>query len=160
MADLPVEGRHRRGVDDDATFAIVARRLVFLHLRGAQPKGVEGADQVDLNDAVEVLQGQRSVAAHRARRGADAGAIDVDMDGAKRRHHRLDGRFAGCRVRDVDRKCRGAGADVPGRGTRQVFVQIEQRDSGTCCCESLGGGAAQARGAAGNHRHLVFQVHV
>ena len=62
LSDLALEGGHRRGRDDDAALA-VGERLDGLHVGGGQPHHVEGADEVDLDDALEVVERHRPVAA-------------------------------------------------------------------------------------------------
>ena len=49
LPDLALEGRDRRGVDDDA--ALVVLRLVLGHVGGRQPADVEGGDEVEIDDA-------------------------------------------------------------------------------------------------------------
>src|SRR3989344_343645 len=63
LADLPVEGRHRGGVDDHALRGMRvgvavgrARRARGDHGRHGQPHHVEGADQVDLDGAPKAVE--------------------------------------------------------------------------------------------------------
>ena len=53
-----------------------------LHGGGGEPHHVEGADQVDADDALEIGERHRPVAADDALGRADAGAIDQDARGA------------------------------------------------------------------------------
>jgi len=83
LADLAVLGRHRRGVDDRAAIA-VRQGLQGQHAGRRLGDAAEGADEVDLDDHVEV--GQREVlditgvlvAAGGLGRVAGAGAVDQD----------------------------------------------------------------------------------
>ena len=55
LADLALEGRDRRGVDDYAPLAVGPGRI-RRHRRGGEAKHVERADQIHLHDAGEELQ--------------------------------------------------------------------------------------------------------
>ena len=60
-----------------------------------KPQHVEGADQVDLDDLLEPVEGERAVLAQRLDRIADARAVDVDaqrthlLGGVQRRGDRV-----------------------------------------------------------------------
>src|SRR5262245_35674273 len=82
LADLSVKGGDRRGVDDHAPFAFLAR-LGSGHGCGRQSNRVERADQVDADDARETVEGHGAVLANYARRIADAGAVDEDVESAE-----------------------------------------------------------------------------
>ena len=77
LADLALIGRDRRGADDDAALAVL-QRFERLHVGGGKPHHVECADQVDLDDAREIGERHRPVAADDALGRTDAGAIDED----------------------------------------------------------------------------------
>ena len=77
LPDLPVVGRDRGGVDDDAALAVLVR-LGRGHGGGGQPQHVEGADQVDRDrrsrraEVVRVaVAGRRCAAPSRCRRSID-----------------------------------------------------------------------------------------
>ena len=73
LADLAFIGRDARGVDDDA--ALFADRLCGDEPFGEQAQHIEGADQIDIDDAREFRQRIDAVAADDALRSADPGAI-------------------------------------------------------------------------------------
>ena len=86
LADLAVERGDRSGVDDDAAL----RAAEFGHggIRGrhggrGQADDVEGAHEVDLDDAVEALQRQHAVAAQDLAWRRDPGAVDHDPQRAE-----------------------------------------------------------------------------
>ncbi len=73
LAYLPVERRHRSGIDDYASFAIFQRRLLGHH-GGGKAGEVEAANQIDVDHPLEKLQGMGALLAQRARSRGDAGA--------------------------------------------------------------------------------------
>src|SRR5438105_348817 len=84
LADLAVEGRHRRRVDHDAALAVRARR-VLRHVHGREADAVEGPDQVHADDTRELLELRGAGLAQRLHGGADACTVDEDVDGAEPR---------------------------------------------------------------------------
>ena len=56
LADLPLVGRHRSGVDDNAATAVVIEHIVICHLLCAQAQHVKRTHQVDLDNAIEFIQ--------------------------------------------------------------------------------------------------------
>src|SRR5690349_12736231 len=69
LADLAIERRDRRSGDDHAALALVVW-LVLGHARRREPDGVEGANQVDPNHALEARQLKRTLfAEHLLSRG-------------------------------------------------------------------------------------------
>ena len=92
LADLPVEGRGRRGVHDDAALAVRVRR-VLRHLGGREAQHVEAADQVDLDRLLEDAQVEGpAVLVDGAHRRADARAVHADVEPAEARRGFGDGR--------------------------------------------------------------------
>ena len=65
LADLAVEGRDRRGVDDHAALAVLVR-LVDEHRGRREAQDVEGADQVDGDDHLEGLERRAGPASRRS----------------------------------------------------------------------------------------------
>ena len=84
LADLPVVGGDRGGVDDHAALAALVG-LVGEHRRGGQPQHVERADQVDRDHLLERLERVRPALARGLLGPADAGAADGDPQRPRRR---------------------------------------------------------------------------
>ncbi len=81
LADLAVERGDGGGVDDDAALRpaeLGHGRLGGRHRGRGQADDVEGAHEVDLDDAVEGLQRQHAVPAQHLAGGGDPGAVDHD----------------------------------------------------------------------------------
>lgn len=76
LADLAVEGGHRRRVDDHAPVAV--DRLVAGHAGGGEADGVEGTQQIDPHDALEFLERVWPGAAEDLGGVSDARAVDQD----------------------------------------------------------------------------------
>ena len=77
LADLPVVGGDRGGVDAHPALALVVG-LVGQHRRGGQAEHVEGADQVHADDGLERVERVRPAPAGRLLGPADARAADRD----------------------------------------------------------------------------------
>src|SRR5699024_12700254 len=75
LSDLAVVGGDGGGVDDAAALAVLTG-LVVLHRGGCQADGVEGADEVDLDDLGVSGEVVWSLLADGLLRDADAGAVD------------------------------------------------------------------------------------
>jgi hypothetical protein len=76
LPDLPVERRDRRGVDDHA--ALFADQVERAHALSREADDIEGPDEVDLDEPLEVLKRKRTLFADGLERVAGAGAIDHD----------------------------------------------------------------------------------
>ena len=61
LSDLPIERRHRGGVYDHAPLFIRAYGRVSGHRGGAQPQAVESANEIDVHNKGEVLEGHGAV---------------------------------------------------------------------------------------------------
>jgi hypothetical protein len=92
LPDLTFISRNRSGRDNDAALA-VGERVESGHVRRGDPQEVEAADQIDLDDAPERVQRQRTVAPDDPTWGADAGAIDGDSRRAVPLARRRNGGF-------------------------------------------------------------------
>ena len=90
LADLAVECRHRGGVHDHAALAVLAGRVLG-HRLGREPNHVEGADQVDGDDAREVRQRLHAFLAEHAFGRDDAGRVHQAVDPAEGRGGFVDG---------------------------------------------------------------------
>src|SRR5262249_45757225 len=158
LADLSVEGGHRRGVDDDAPLAIGGRGIPA-HRSGGQANAVEGADEIDLDDPREVLQLRWARAAHRLHRGADARAVDQHVDAAEAGAGLLDGVpdlvAAGHVARDEGRAVPQLARDL---GARRGG-QMGERAGPAAVDDPCGRRAAQPRGAAGDDGVDRRQLH-
>ena len=128
-----------------------------MHVGGGEPHQVEGADKVDVDDALEFGERHRSVAADDALGRPDTGAIDQDACGAEllarlpQRRARLLG------IGDValervaaDLLCQRAGA---------VEIDVDHRDLGAGAGKLARGRCAEAGGAAGHDRGMSLDVH-
>ena len=80
LANLPLIGGDRGGVDDDAALAFF-HRVEHRHIGRGETQQVERADQVDADHALEGSKRHGPVASDDAARGADAGAVDQDAGG-------------------------------------------------------------------------------
>ena len=112
LPDLPVERRHRRGVDDHAALAFGVRRCLR-HRVGGKPRHVERADQVDVDRARETRERVRPVLAEHLLAVHDAGAVDEPVQSAAEAVDRRGDRGLRARlVRDVGAHEPHAGADL------------------------------------------------
>ena len=160
LADLPVVGRHGRGVHDDA--AVLAERLLRPHRGGGLGHHRHGADRVDRQDPAQHLGGQRPVATHELARRRHAGAVDQhpQRPGLQRGGHGLPGGVLGGDVaRHEARMGAEGGHGVRADGLALAVRQVHHHDGGARVRQAAGGGMAEARGPAGDDRALVRQVH-
>ena len=156
LSDLPFEGGNRGGHDDDAALA-VRERAQALHVGSDEPHHVEGADEIDVDDAFEIGERHRAVAADDALGRSHAGAIDHDacrpvpLTRVLQRSARLlgIGHVAGHRVP----------ADLVCQGARAVEIDVHDGDLGAGAGKFARGRRAEARGAAGHDRSVSFDVH-
>src|SRR2546425_6739221 len=115
LADLAVEGRDRRGIDDDPALTL-GPWGVLRHERGAESDAVEGADEVHLDDAGELFELRRTRSPDGFHRRADASAVDEHVEAAEAVPSGLEGRAYLVTARDV-----GGGEDGPlAHGLRDV----------------------------------------
>jgi alpha-methylacyl-CoA racemase len=162
LADLPLERRHRRGVDDHAPLAVF-RAVHFrgqAHPVGGQPDHVERPDQVDLDHPGEGLQRERSVLAGGPGRGADARAVDHDpgypaRQGARGVQGRVHVRRAG-HVAGVERH---PGPQFLGHGHAVGAGQVEDDHRRSGVVQPDGRGQAQPRRPASDQGDVSGDVH-
>ena len=155
LPDLAFIGRDTRGVDGDA--ALFPDRGGRRQPLGEQPQHVEGADQIDVDDAHEFCQRIDAVLADDALRAADAGAVHQHAGDAMRafgfRQRRLDLLLVG----DV-----GMQGDTLhfGRDLFGVFLAlVEHADFCPFGGHGARGGGAEAGASAGDDNGNVFQLH-
>ncbi|MCY1534263.1 hypothetical protein D9M68_696270 [compost metagenome] len=159
LADLPVERRHRGGVDDHAALAAFVR-LVAAHGLGGQAQHVEGADQVDVDDAGEALQAVHALAAEDLLRRADACAVDQSVHRAEGVQRGLHGfvavRFAG-HVGAHETRLRLTQLGRQGRA--DFAVDVGDHHLAARLHQDSRGGRAEPRTAAGDDEYLVVDTH-
>ena len=156
LADLSFERRDRGGGDDHAALA-VRERAEALHVGGDEPHHVEGADQVDGDDAFEIAERHRAIAANDAFRRSYAGAIDQDA-GRAVPVARLPQRGGGLLgIGDV--AMHGVAGDLFRDRARAVEIDVEAGDLDAGAGEFGRGRRAQAGGAAGHDSGVSFHVH-
>ena len=158
LADLPFESRNRCRADHNATLAIFVR-VVKLHECGRFFRDVVAADQIDLNDTVEVFRRPWSVATQCASGGCDPGTIDREGDSA----HELICALHGCTDRfligDVGLHEYGSLAESGGAGFTLFSIYVQQRRVTTGINDAFGGCEPEPRCAAGNHGLRSCKIH-
>ena len=122
--------------------SLVGERAEVLHVGGGEPHHVEGADQVDGDDALEVGERHRPVAADDALRWTDAGAIDQDAGRAMLVARLRQGGGGLLAVGDV--APHRAAADPLRDRARAVEVDVEAGNLGAGAGKLLRGRGAQA----------------
>ncbi len=141
LADLAFEGCDRRSAHDNAALTILSR-FVFVHDRGGFLGHVEGADEIDLDNPVEIRGRPRSFATERTAGVRDAGAVHSQRDTAHvhfRLLHRCLNRLF---IRDIGIDVRRALAQLSSALVAEFIVYIEQDDLTTriddalCCCKT------------------------
>ncbi len=133
------------------------QRLQLLHVGGREPHHVEAADQVDVDDAAELVERMRPVAADDVRADADAGAIDQEARRPLRRArlgHRL---LAALGIGDV--AAQRDAADLGRHLLGVLLVDVEHGDLGARLGQRPRRGRAQSRSAAGDQRRLPLELH-
>ena len=123
----------------------------------AKPHGVERADQVDANGALELGERHRSLAADDALGLTNAGAIDHDAGGTVLRVRLFDRGFGCVRAADVTLDCKAT--DFAGDSLGGIHVDVEQRNLGAGRRQLLGGGGAEARAPAGDESGMSVWIH-
>ena len=156
LPDLAVIGRDRSGVDHDAALA-ACKRLQLRHRRCRKPQHVEGADQVDLDNPLEIGKRVRRVAADHALGNTDAGAIDQHARRAVRLGGLRDGSLRRGGIGDVagDGHALELGRDALG----ELGVEVEHRDLRALRRQLSRGRGAEARCSTGDDRGLILQLH-
>src|SRR5690606_29972380 len=96
LADVAVDARRRRGVDDAAVDLLAGLRLLA-PVGSSPPGGGEGALEVDLDDEVPLLLGH--VGEHAV--AEDAGVVDEDVETAEGLDRLVDHALGGFPVADV-----------------------------------------------------------
>ena len=159
MADLAFVGRHAGGVDDHATFAVFARRVV-LHQVGRGLGHVETAHQVDQYRAAEIGQRHGRLAAQHAPGTEYAGAVDGRIQAAQE--------LAGCgHVRGHAFFIGDIGTEIARIAVTQfshgcvalVVIDVEQGDLAALGDQMLRHGQAKAGNAAGDDGTGVGKLH-
>ncbi len=156
LADLSVESRDARGVDDDAALLVV--QLVPGHHGRCLGDDVERADEVDADHALEVGE-HRGIALTVEHLGGrrDAGAVHDDAQGGRglRGGH-------GCLhligARDVGRDEESAELVRDLRPLRRG--EVDDRDVGSRGDEPARGGEPEARGPSGDECTLTADLHL
>ncbi len=145
LANLPVVGRDRGGVDAHAPFAVL-QRLRGDHRCGSEAQHVEGADQVDLDGGLKRQQRVRAARARKLLGPADAGAAHGDAQPAIRRRGLLYGRLHLALLAHV------AGyeldAELGGERGALLGVDVGDRDDRALLVQASHGSLAETRGAA------------
>ena len=90
LTDLPFERSDRCRADNYTAFSVLSR-LVLVHYCGSLLGHIKGADQVDLDDAIEHFRGPRTFPAKCATGRRDAGAVYGQRDPTHRRFCLLNG---------------------------------------------------------------------
>eukprot|EP01022_Parablepharisma_sp_SALTPOND_P035227 TRINITY_DN945_c0_g1_i1.p1 TRINITY_DN945_c0_g1~~TRINITY_DN945_c0_g1_i1.p1 ORF type:complete len:1221 (+),score=475.85 TRINITY_DN945_c0_g1_i1:429-4091(+) len=157
LPDLAIEGRHRGGGHDHAALAF-GQWFGVGHAGGHQADHVEGADQVDVDDAAEVVQRDgAAILAHHAAGAADAGAVDQDARHAIGCLGGLQGRFHGGGVGDV--AAGGVAFQFIGQCLGGIHVDVQDGNTGAGPYQLAYGFGTEAGGAAGDQRGLSLQLH-
>ena len=155
LADLAFIGRDAGGVDDDA--ALFADRSLSRQPLGEQAQHVEGADQVDVDDANKLCQRIDAVLADGALRTADAGTVHQhtrDAVGGFRLGNRgLDAFFVG------DVGVQGNTFHFGGDLFGIFLVLVDNADFRALGSHGAGGSGAEAGATAGDENGNVFQLH-
>ena len=129
-----------------------------LHVGGDQPHHVEGADQVDLDDALEVGERHRPVAADDALGRPDAGAVDRGC--ARRRAWRAPrASAAAASSASVTSQAIAMPPICSATLRGAVEVDVEAGDLGAGAGQHGGGRGAEPGGAAGDDRGVSLDVH-
>ena len=155
LADLAFIGRDARGVDGDA--ALFADRRRGREPLGEQPQHVEGADQIDVDDADELRQRIDAVLADDALRAADAGAVHQHARDAVRGFGLGDRGLDRVLVGDVgvQRDALHFGGDLFG-----VFlVLVDHADLRALGGHGAGGSGTETGATAGDENGNVIQLH-
>ena len=157
LADLAVERRDRRGVDDHSALAALVE-LVLLHPRGGVAHHVERADQVDLDHALERVEVVGPVLVHGALGPADARAADGDPQVAGL----AGGGHGGLHlvgVGDVAELEARPPAELLGERVALLLVEVGDGHVRAPGVQEAGGGGAETRGPAGDQRAGSFDSH-
>src|SRR6185436_8929860 len=158
LPDLSLVRRDRRGIDDDAALTR-RRRLVVHHRGGREPRHVERSDQVGLDDARELVERHRPVAADDPRRGADAGGVDEAGEGAELLDGGGDGLLDVGLARDVGADEARARPEPRGRRPARGLVDVGDDHAAAGRDDHFSGGAPETRRTARDQHGLVLQSH-
>src|SRR5262249_45349963 len=150
------ERRHRGGVDDDA--ALLTHQLGVGDPFGGKPQHVEGADQVDVDDADEVLEWVYAVLAQHPDRVAGARAVHDDAQRAKGIGAIQRGGHA-VGVGDVGGGEADAVAELLGDDLTLGRRQVENDHLRAVVQQRLGSGQPEPGGTTGHHRYPVVDLH-
>ncbi|MNN56433.1 hypothetical protein D3C81_1713630 [compost metagenome] len=156
MADLAVKRCDRGGVDDHPAFA-VGIGLGFGDGRSGQAQHVEAADQVDVDHLGETAQCMRAVLAEDLLATDDTGTVDQTVEAAKGFNGGLHGSFSGGFVADISNHAlRAQTLSLCGDS---FGIHVHQHHFGAGTDQQFSGGSTQARGAAGDDKNLVLDLH-
>ena len=154
LADLPVVGGDRRGVDADPALALGVG-LVAEHRRRGEAQHVERADQVDLDDGLERVGGVRPALTRRLLRPADAGAADGDPQAVRRPPPRRPPARSWSRRTGRTRPSSSAASASPRSALRSAIGDVRAAGS-----QSPSGGRSQSRRAARHQRSAPVDSHL
>ncbi len=108
--------------------------------------------------SIILLKRAESHSAERAELGV-AGRRQHEVDPAELLDGGVDGRLDLRLVRDVGAQADGAAADLGGDGLGLGEVEVDERSAPALGDHPLGGGAADAAGAAGDEQDRVVEAH-
>ena len=148
--------RDGRGVDDDAALAL--DRVGLRDALGRQAEHVERADEIDVDDPLELREREGALLADRLDGVADAGAVHRDPQRAERLGdvERLgDGGLVG----DVGADEADAVAEFLGDGLTVRGRQVDDDDLGPVVQQGLDGGETEAGGTTGDDGDAVVDDH-
>ncbi|EGF30367.1 hypothetical protein IMCC9480_1614 [Oxalobacteraceae bacterium IMCC9480] len=128
----------------------------LFHCRCSQSCHVKCTDQVDVDGALEHIQGMRTVLAHRLDCRCDTGAIDQTTQGAHA-NGRIDGslaiQFRGHVTFDE------TATKLFGQCDPCVDLYISEHYFAAVGSDHAGSGGTEARCAAGDQEYIVFDLH-
>ncbi len=149
LADLALEGGDGGGVDDHSPLPLL--RLGGLHSRRGEAQDVEGADEVDHDHPLEVLEGQRAGSSQDPARCDDARAVDSRAERAKLLSLGHGGGDL-LRIGNVGRNELGPSAELPRCGRAARRGQVDDDDAHPVGAQRAGGREPEAGGAPGDER--------
>ncbi|MCY1538491.1 hypothetical protein D9M68_740350 [compost metagenome] len=159
LADLPVEGRHRGGVDDHAALAAGIGR-VLLHGLGGQAQHIEGANQVDVDRPGEAVQAMHAATPEDLLGRRDAGTVDQAMHSAEGLQGDGNGLARLVFAADVGLGEACVGPQFCGARGPLLGIDIHQHDLAAGGEQALRGGQAKTRTAAGDQKYAILDTHV
>mmetsp|Transcript_99035 Transcript_99035/g.258193 ORF Transcript_99035/g.258193 Transcript_99035/m.258193 type:complete len:277 (-) Transcript_99035:55-885(-) len=158
LALLPLDPRHARHVDDDATASVLGRRGLR-HGAGPVCRAVECAVRVEFHDEVKDLGLVRlQLFVESGQCHPQARAIDHAVQAPELCNDLLDGTADRSLLRDVGLAEKRA-VSKPLRDLSALLALIQDADVGALAVEQLRGSEAEARRAARDHVGLASARH-